>query len=434
MMSEIINLMSKTIFRFSSFSLLLGIALVCIPSAVYGQGYRSFNYEFNQIVENTKWRIGPFRIFPQILLRNVGYDNNVYRQPDYLNPIGDYTFTIGLPITAHLLVRDWMILSFTTTPEYVFFVQQERERSFNYNYRPAIKMLVLKRLTLSGSYLYQKGRVRATSEFNDRVGETRNETQAQIFYETERRTSFGFTGTLRDLKYEDAEQPGLQVSYSRNLNRTERIGQLELYYQVFTDSFFFVNWGYADYDFEYPETQWRNSYSYAIYSGLQFPLLGRIRGVLSLGYKILEPYKSKRQSFSGLVGNVRLEYRLKRFNFRLLYDRNTEFSYWTNNVFYLEDSYGAGISFYMNQFIRLDYDFAYRDSFYPEPETVRLPDESYQEINRKDKYTSHSIGIIFRVFRNVGIGLRTTYWERDSNFIYYNRNQLFVGGSVTYEF
>jgi hypothetical protein len=327
-----------------------------------------------------------------------------------------------------------MILSFLTTPEYVFFAHEERERSFNYNYMPAIKMLVLKRLTLSGSYLYQKARVRATSEFDDRVGETRNETRAQVFYETARRTSFGFTGTLRDLKYEDVEQPGQEISYSRNLNRTERMGQLELYYQAFTDSFFFVNWGYTEYDFEYPETQWRNSYSYAIYSGLQFPLLGRIRGVLSLGYKILKPYKAKKQSFSGIVGNVRVEYRLRRFNFRLLYERNTEFSYWTNNVFYLEDTYGAGISFYMNQYIRLDYDFAYRDSFYPEPDTVRLPDESYQEINRKDKYTSHSVGIVFRVFRNVGIGLRATYWERDSNFIYYNRNQLFVGGYLTYEF
>jgi len=345
MKPEIMNLMSNTIFRYSSFSLLLCIALVCIPSAAYGQGYRSFNYEFNQIVENTKWRIGPFRIFPQILLRNVGVDNNVYRQPERLDPVKDFTFTISLPITTHLLVRDWMILSFLTTPEYVFFAHEERERSFNYSYMPAIKMLVLKRLTLSGSYLYQKARVRATSEFDDRVGETRNEARAQVFYETARRTSLGFTGTLRDLKYEDVEQPGQEISYSRNLNRTERMGQLELYYQAFTDSFFFVNWEYGEYDFEYPETQWRNSYSYAIYSGLQFPLLGRIRGVLSLGYKILKPYKSKKQSFAGIVGNIRLEYRLRRFNFRFLYERNTEFSYWTNNVFYLELFVGGYLTY-----------------------------------------------------------------------------------------
>ena len=422
-------------FKLCASSLLcICFVLLSLTTKGFSQGYQSFNEELSQIEENTKWRIGPFRIFPRILFRNVGYDNNVYRQHDAINPVGDFTFTLALPITAHLLIRDWMILSFTTTPEYLFFAQQERERSFNISYSPSIRMLFLRRFVLSGRYVYRQARVRATSEFDDRVEETRNEAIGQLFYETQRRTSIGFTGTIRDLKYGDLQQPGIEIRYSRELNRTERNALVELYYQVFADSFFFVNWGYGEYDFEYPESKWKDSHSYSIYSGLQFPLLGRIRGILSLGYKILEPYKSRKQSFSGIVGNVRLDYRLRRFAFRVLYARDCEFSYWTNNVFYIEDRYGAGISFYLSRNIRLDYDFSYRDSFYPEPDTVRLPDESYQEINRRDKYSSHTAGIVFRIFRSTGIGLMATYWERDSNFPYANRSQWFLGGYLTYEF
>lgn len=425
--------MKKNMHEMTSYAFFIS-ALLLLSHTLLGQGYQSYQAELSNIEENTKWRIGPFRIFPSLVLRNIGYDNNVYRQSDLSDPVGDYTFTIALPITTHLLFRDWMIFSFTTSPEYVFFLEEERERSFNHSYSPAIKMRLLKRFVLSGSYLYRQARVRATSEIDYRVEETRKETRGQIFYETARGTSIGFTATYRDLKYQDIQEPGVAIFYSRRLNRTERLGQLELYYPVFTDSFFFVNWGFGEHDFEHPEAKFKDSYSYSIYTGLQFPLLGRIRGVLSLGYKVLEPYRSKKKTFSGPVGNVGLDYRLRRFTFRALYQRDCEFSYWTDNVFYIEDSYGAGLSFYLNQYIRLDYDFTYRDSYYPEPDTIRLPDESYTELNREDDYISHRAGIVIRVYRNTGIGLMATYWERDSNFPIYSRDQLFLGGYITYEF
>jgi hypothetical protein len=425
--------MKKKNHKMTSYAFFLS-TLLLLSHTLLGQGYQSYQAELNNIEENTKWRIGPFRIFPTLVLRNIGYDNNVYRASELGNPVGDYTFTLSLPITTHLLFRDWVILSFRTVPEYVFFLEEERERSFNISYSPSIKMRLLKRFVLSGSYFYRQARVRASSEIDYRVNETRKETSGQIFYETERGTSVGFTAMYRDLKYQDIQAPELSIFYSRRLNRTEQFGQLEFYYPVFTDSFFFANFGLGEHNFDYPESKFKDSYSYNIYTGLQFPLLGRIRGVLSIGYKILEPYRSKKKSFSGPVGNVRVDYRLRRFTVRALYQRDCVFSFWTDNVFYIEDSYGAGLSFYMNQYIRLDYDFIYSNSYYPEPETIRLPDESYQELNREDDYISHRVGIVIRVYRSTGIGLMVTFWERDSNFPFFSREQLFIGGYLTYDF
>jgi len=428
------NAMRKKNFSRSIFISLLMLMLFVLVSKANGQGYQSFKRELDEIVENTKWRIGPFRIFPQLFFRDIGYDNNVYRRPDFYEPVSDFRFTLSLPVTTHLIIKDTMILSFTVTPEYVFFAQEERERSFNIGYSPAIKLRFLKRFVLSGSYLHQRSRVRASSEFDERVEVNQNEVRSQLFYETARRTSIGFTGTVRDLNHQDIEAPGTDTRYSQELDRTESIGQLELFYPVFSDTYLFVNGGFGDYDFKHPLSRWKDSYSYFINSGLQFPLLGRIRGTLSLGYKILQPYRSNKRGYSGLVGNTRIDYRIRRFAFRFIYARDAEFSYWTNNVFFIEDQYGAGISFYLTQHIRLDYDFLLGNSLYPEPETIRLPDESYVERIREDEIRTHSAGVVIRVFRNTGIGIFVNYWERESNFFFNNRNRMFVGGYLTYDF
>jgi hypothetical protein len=407
---------------------------VVIPDSLDAQGYQSFRQQFTLIEETTRWQIGPFRLFPELRFTNIGYDNNVYYLPEALDPIGDYTFTTSLPLTINLLLRERWILTFNVTPEYVFFFEQTRERSFNYSYAPAFRWQIFSRFVLSGEYLYRKRRARANSEFDDRVLETRQEAKGQFFYETGRRTSLGVTGTFRQIRYEDVEGILQDTRYSVQLNRDEIITQGEVYYQIWSDSQFFISGSFTDHTFVHPDTKWKDSYGYSLFTGIQFPLLGRIRGTLSLGYKILDPYRAKKKGFSGFVGNTRLEYRLRRFVFRGSYERDTEFSYWTENIFYIEDRYGLGASFYLNQYIRLDYDFFYGDSFYPEAETIRLPDESYVEINRSDQYKRHIAGLVVRIFRNVGIGIRVTFWQRESNFAFQNRTQGIIGGYLTYTF
>jgi hypothetical protein len=378
--------------------------------------------------------LGPFRIFPSLTLTNFGYDNNVYRQPEDRNRVADFTFTTGLPLVTHLLLRERWILSFNFVPEYVYFVQEQRERSFNYTLQPSFRWLVLNRFVISGSYLHRRARIRTTSEFDYRTLETRDEARGQFFYEMAGKTTIGFTAIYRDLRYDDIDQPGQDFRYSILMSRTEKTGQGELYYQLRSDTQFFVNVGFGDIAFVHPDTKWKDSYVYYTYAGLNFPLLQRLRGTLSLGFKILEPYRAKKKGFEGIVGNTRIEYDLRRLVFRVLYERNSEFSYWTDNIFFIEDRYGLGASFYMNQYIRLDYDFSYRDTFYPEAQRIRMPDESYQNINRSDQYLNHTAGFVIRIFRSMGIGVQAVYWKRISNIRLWDRNQLFLGGYLTYQF
>lgn len=410
------------------------LSLILISCAAYGQSYQSFKSTLEQIEERVKLKIGPFRILPTLQLRNIGYDNNVYYQHEDNDPLSDFTVTFSPEAQVYLLFRDYLILSLAENPEYVHYFEQKRERRWNNIFSPEFKYLFLDRFVISGKYLHSNRRRRATSEFDVRANEIVKSASGRIFYETARKTSFGLSGFTRKINYEDTALPGEEIPLSRALNRREKGGNIELYYRVFAKSYFFATAGYTNYEFEHAQSSWRNSYSYQVYTGIRFPLLGKIRGILSLGYKKLIPREANRTGFSGLVGNTGLSFRLWRFGFSLSYYRDCHFSYWTNNVFFNEDRYEAGVSYYLTRFLRVDYSLSHARANYPVPESLRMPDGSYEEILRKDIYRIHSVGLVFRIIKNTGIGVTVNFWERESNYYWANRKRVFIGGYVTYEF
>jgi len=415
------------IFLFISLSFLFSVP-------IYGQGYRTFRWELERIAKQTKWRIGPFRLFPTINFRDIGYDDNVYYQRVEDKPVSDFTGTFSPEVKVYLLFRNYLILSLTENPEYVYYFKQKRERRWNNTISPEIKFLFLNRFVISGRYSYRNRRWRATSEFDVRANELRESYRGSLFYETARRTSFGISASSEKISYEDITLPGEEIYLSRSLNREERSGHLEFYYRIFSESFFFINGGYTEYKFEHIHSCWRDSYSYQVLSGIRFPFLGKVRGILSLGYKKLLPRREEKKGFSGLVGNTSLDFRIRRFGFRFQYNRDCHFSYWSNSIYFIEDRYGAGLSFYLTKFLRLDYNFSYGEANYPEVMPLWMPDGRDEEIKRKDVYRIQTAGFVFRIIKNIGIGLMVNFWERESNYYWANRGRMFIGGYITYEF
>ncbi len=405
-----------------------------VPVWLYGQGYLSFRYEREQIIRSAKFKIGPFRFYPTIRLRDIGYDSNVYYQNKAEGPTSDFTGTISPQVKVYFLFHNYLILSLSENPEYVYYFKQKKERGWNNTLSPEIKLLLLNRFVLSGSYSTRNRRYRATPEFNVRVSEHRQGYKGSLFYESARSTSFGISVSSEEILYEDIRMGAEELYLSRWLNRKEQEASLEFYYRIFSESFFFLRGGYKEYNFKHPLYHWRDAYSYQAYAGIRFPFLGRIRGALSLGYKQFVPREKDKKGFSGLVGNTGIDFRVSRFFLRLRYNRDCYFSYWSDNIIFIENRWGTGISFYLTKFLRLDYDFSYGEANYPEVMFLWLPDGSYEEILRKDIYHIHTAGFVIRIIRNTGIGLMVNYWKRDSNYYWETRDRMFVGGFVTYEF
>jgi len=416
--------------------LFLGNIVVLIAvfgiSPIQAQYYRTFAEEVENIGRTAKLEVGPFRLATLFRIRDVGYDNNVYFSQ--MDQITDTTFTLSPRFDVYYLARGWFLLSLAEYPEYVFYSQEKKERSLNNQFSPGLRLFLLNRFALSGYYRYQRSKTRATSEFYLRVYETRQSYKGSFFLETERGSALGFSGTIEKIRFDDVTLPGEETPVYLDLNRQEKNGTFEFCYRILGDSVFFVTAGYSEYVFEYAESRWRDSISYQAHSGARFPILGRMRGVLSLGYKKLSPKYSEKREFAGLVGNTNLDLRTGRFAFRVQFGRDVNFSYDDNNVFYLEDRYTAGLSFYLSQRLRLDYDYIYADQSYPEPVLVSWPGGIQEIIDRRDFTRVHIAGFVYRISGSTGIGFAVHWWDRNSNDPHGSMSRGFIGGYVTYEF
>jgi hypothetical protein len=407
---------------------------VFVSDHSFAQEYKSFRSEYQEIREQTIWRVGPFRLFPTIQFKDVGYDNNVYYQREGENPASDFTGTFSPQIKMFVLISGSLILSFTENPEYVFYFEQKRERRWNNSLSPDFKFLLFNRFILSGKYYKSNRRRRASSEFDIRANEIREGYRGGLFYDTGWKTSFGISVLSEKISYEDIALPGTEMYLSRSLNREETGGFIEFYHRILTRSSFFVRGGYTEYRFEHAGSRWRDSRSFHASCGIHFPLMEKINGTLSLGYKKLMPRVKNKKGFAGLIGDTSLSFRLWNFSFRVNYRRDCHFSYWTNNIYFNENRYGAGMSVYLMKFLRLDYSFSYGEADYPERISIQVTDSNVTEILRKDIYRIHTAGLVFRIFKRTGIGVRVNLWSRETNYFWENRDRMFIGGYITSSF
>lgn len=414
---------------------LAGVVLISVSwGSAFGQSYKNFNDELNEIRSGAKLRFGPFRFIPEFRLTNAGYDDNVYFRSPGEGPVGDYTGTLSPEIKAYLLLGRSLILSFAENPEYIYFARETRLRMFTNSYAPGIRLNLFNRFTLSGEYHFQKHMRRAFSEFSNLVSDTTKGNIASFFYETPRGSSIGLSAVIDRFSYEDIVLPDREVFFSRSLNRKETSGNIELYYPVFSESTFFAKAGSTRYEFDHPSSRWKDSGSVQASAGLRFPLMGRARGTISLGYKRFVPDSEDRKGFSGLVADTDVDFRFGRFGFRFGLGRDNQFSYLEDVLYYVEDRMSSGISFRLTRRVRLDYDLRYGTLKYPEPFLIYAPGVGSLEIARRDVHRTHSIGFAVLLLRKTGIQLSYNIFERTSNVSGFDRKRNFFGLGLTQDF
>ena len=285
------------------------VSFACVSA--FGQTYKNFDVELNEIRSGARLRLGPFRFVPDFRLTNVGYDDNVYFRGLGEKAVGDYTGTVSPEVRAYLLLGRSLILSLTENPEYQYFAHETPLRRFTNSFSSGARLRLFNRLVFSGNYHFLKHQRRASSEFASLVTDTGKGTKLSAFYETPRGSAIGLSQAVERFLYEDIILPDSEILLSRSLNRKETTGTAEFYYPVFAESFFFLTTGSTTYEFADPSYQWRDSRSFQITSGIRFPFMGRARGTLSLGYKKFTPKSKDQKSFSGLIADTNLDFRIR---------------------------------------------------------------------------------------------------------------------------
>jgi hypothetical protein len=393
------------------------------------QTYVSVRDEWDQ-VRKAKLHFGPFSIIPSLALRDVGYDNNVYFESAAR---GDYTATIAPEARVYMPLGSWILLSARDTPEYSFYLHEKNRREFANSYGLGAKALLFGRFAVTGGYSYDKHRRPLSSEIGSLVTDETRAADGGLAFETARKTSLAVAVFRRDVTVEDLGPVG-GPSLSSAFNRREKGLTLELRYPVSSETFLFLAGGYTQYAFAFLGSAWRDSTAVSVSGGLRFPLTGRLSGLLALGYKKFSLKSGPYPGFSGLTANTELDGRFGRFGVRLRYRRDNPFSFYQNVVYFIENDYGAGVSFYLTPFIRLDYNYDYGLGDYPRF-FVSDPFTGLDEaVRRRDRHYTHSVGLIFRIFTDTGVGLTWNEIRWISTLPGWDRQRRFIGVTLTQRF
>lgn len=408
-------------------------AILCFVSGaalLSGQSYEAFRSEWTRVTEHPPFRLGPFRAFPAFEIPRLGYGDNVYFED---RPARDFMATLAPSLTLYLPLRNRAILYVRESPEYTFYLKDSRVREFTNGYGGGAKVLLFNRFVLQGDYQSQS-RVQAISiEIGRPIRETRTQTSAGLYYETARRTSVGLSGSIEKISFEDVSSAEPLASLSTVLDRTERNAALEIYYRVRSDAFLFFTVGATDYRFNQAAAA-RDANSVQAVAGMRFPLLGRLTGLISFGYKKFDPKSPGRTSYSGPVANTQIEARTGRFAFRAGLRRDLRFSYFENAFFYIEDGLFAGGSYYPAGFVRLDYSYNQAYLRYRGVEAAAPSFGGAVTDPRSDRQGAHSAALVFRVFRTAGLGIQLSTERWTSTVPGWDRERTYVGAVLASRF
>ncbi len=239
---------------------------------------------------------------------------------------------------------------------------------------------------------------------------------------------------MDDYRYKDVASGAPDDVYGRALDRRETSAAVEVHYRVFSQSYFFSSVGWTRYDFSHPESAWRDASSIEAAAGFRFPLAGRARGKVLVGWKSFRPESADRLAFSGLVTQTEVAFRVGRLGLTLGFDRDNAFSYIETAYYYVDARARAGLSLYLSRGIRIDGGVQYGTMSFPEPQEIGVDGGIVVIVDRRDVQRNFSVGPVVRLSGTVGLGLTYNFYRRTSNAPGFDVRRNFIGAFITYEF
>jgi Putative beta-barrel porin 2 len=370
-------------------------------------------------------RLGPLWVKPTVALTNIGIDNNVFNQPDDLNPKSDFTFTATPAADLWLRMgRTWLVGRIAEDFNWYQTYASERNASTAYSIGWHIP---LARLGFKVDAGRRNARDRPGFEIDARVPRVEDRLNGLFELKTFSKTFIGVTATRLRTDYdENSVFQGTSLRFQ--LNRTTTGLGLSVRHELTPLTSISVTAGRYEDRFDYSPL--RNSMSTNVSGNITFDKFALIRGGATLGYTDFQPEVPGLASYQGLTGAVNLSYTLlgsTRFGFE--FGRDVQYSYDVTQPYYLQTRLGGSIA----QQIFGPLDVVVRGSF----GTLAYRDRTGVDVvvsNRVDDVSSFGAGIGYHLGRDTRLGFNVDQSYRRSDISNRQYNNLTFGSSVTYGF
>lgn len=186
--------------------------------------------EVQRELESARFRVGPLRLLPKFVVRDLGYNNNAFGADD--GGRGDTTGTLGFGVRYVVPMGAKLFLRGDAVPEYTWYRELSERRFLGGTYRGSL-LALFNRMSLeaAGSYTRQQGALNIESlvPVNSRA------TDAKIGLDVDVLDRLSVVGgaVLRRTRLEDVPEAGVSSS---DLDRDDRAFRAGLRY-AFRDWF-----------------------------------------------------------------------------------------------------------------------------------------------------------------------------------------------------
>jgi hypothetical protein len=401
------------------------VLFLAFSPLLFGYGKTWKGAELEWLIKQAGFNLGPFRAKTVFILNDSGYDSNVYRRPD--NPVKDYSITAGPAFTIYLPIQNKIVFTIYESPRYVYFFETKQERTWNNSFFGRLQF-ALNKVFLSVEAGSTVAREIWSTEIDIRPQRKILAAAASVLWQPSKKTSFSLDARESRFQYEDVAYR--EANLSVTLNHREQSFSAAAFYQITNRMRARIEAEYGRFLFDNSANP-RNSESRSIFGGFDFGKGGIVEGRVRLGYKFFSASATKSSYYRGLVGDTAIGVRLgSAFRLRVSYAQDIRFSLWAGYVYFIENTEGAGVSVYLSQNIRFDYDYNIGDSEYPPiigPGLDLVP-------SRDDRIQNHRVGIYLRIQKNIGLGIIASAWQRNSTLSLLRSKRLFIGANLTYDF
>jgi hypothetical protein len=279
--------------------------------------------------------LGPVRLTPSLVLRDMGVDNNVFNEAE--NPKTDFTFTVAPRVDVAFRARR-LHLTLAAVTDFVYFKKYESERSTNASAETRLEF-DLGRLR---PYVNARGvdtRSRLNTEVDTRARHHDVTYGTGVSFAVASRTRLLFNAATTGIEYEEGtEFRGEDLKTSFDSRRDTLDGGFSMDLTPITRFSVLVAREQQRFDFSTD----RDSDTWRITPGLSFNPAGLVTGSASVGYRHFHPLSPALPDYSGLVSAVSVGATIYgRHHVQGVFNRDVQYSYDEATDYYLGTTVGV---------------------------------------------------------------------------------------------
>lgn len=276
--------------------------------------------------------IGPVRIAPGVVVREIGTDSNVFDEP--VDPKEDFIVRVAPDASVFTKMR-FVQLSAYGGGDFSYFNTYDQENAAGYQVRARSDFLLSRvRPFVAGGRT--RLRERPNGEIDVRADRLEDEVSGGLAFDISRYGIVYGAAYRHRTKFEDAFEDGVNLALALNRDSTEYSGGLRT--DLTPLLAFIASAGYRDDQFRAAPI--RNAETIFVSGEFRFAPDAIVSGGASLSYNDFRPVNPAVRTFRGLLGAANLTYRfleIGRLTFQAL--RRNEYSFDAGDAYYIENTF-----------------------------------------------------------------------------------------------